>query len=324
MNTSPKYSSAPAALPIRTRPFGWLTELLLPVFEQDPARMRVWLSACRHEWHFVGLVIALVDDDELFPEIEPFFFAEKKKDIWGAVHPELDPRLVKLTGKLRGDLWQPQSSRRLLELMNDPAAARLLLKARSINRRKVMALARVPGPLRCSAVYERLKTAGDAERLTFAINLVERIRPDLSREEVLRNLAQTSGQVSLEGWARQHFRAVSFPAPLWAGTDVLKPLDSWVAVQKTALEFKNCIRGYVRDVLSGSCYLYLYDDGAGIKAVVEFIRLADDLWAIGEINGPDNNMLSSVGEAKVVQEAAGVALKLPGDDGAWAWADPSH
>jgi len=324
MNTSPMNSGARAALPIRTRPFGWMTDLLLPVFERDPTRMRVWLSASRPEWHFAGLVAALLDDPVRFAEIEPMLFVRKKKDVLAEAAQNADPRSVKLTGKLRGDLWRPPTYRRLVALMADPMAARLFTKTRSITRRKVMLLSKVPAPLRCSAVYERLKRSGDAERVVFAITLAERIRPDLSRSAVLRSLGQTSAKVSLEAWARQHFRSASFPAPPWPGTAKLKPLANWDAIQRTAQAFKNCIRDYAQGVLAGSCYLYHYKDEQGVQAVVEFQRLADNVWAIDEINGPDNRPLTAIQEAMVIAEASDVAIKLPANASRYNWADPSY
>ncbi|MEM9840168.1 MAG: hypothetical protein AAF830_13560 [Pseudomonadota bacterium] len=324
MNNPPQKNAVRKAPVIRTRPFGWLTDDLLVVFEREPARLRVWMAATRREWHFAGMVFALLDNKARFDEIEAMLFVRKKTEILHAACPGADPKLIKLAGKLCGKLWRPATYRSLAALVRDPSASRLLLRARRIDRRQVMALAKVPATLRCPAVFARLKKRSDAEKLTFAIGLVERIRPTLGRDAVLRSLAQTKPNVPLEAWVRKHFRAACFPAPPWAGTDKLKPLDNWDAIQRTALSFKNCIRTYVRDVLAGSCYLYLYRLDGKDTAVVEFIRLADGVWAIDEIEGPDNVPLAPAVEADVIAEAAGAALKLPGDASVWAWADPSH
>ncbi|GGY50944.1 hypothetical protein [Parvularcula lutaonensis] len=311
--------------PIRTRPFGWMTDIIFPAIEREPRRLAVWLAATRPEWHFAAMAFALLDDEERNADVEAMLFVRTKKEILADVAPSADPRLIRLCDKLKGRIWRPPTYRRLAELVEDKEAARLLLRTRSIDRRRVLALARVPATFRCPAVFARLHRISDAEKVVFAVGLVERIRPDLGRAGVLRSLAQTRSKTSLEAWARGHFREASFPDPPWPGTAKLKPLASWQAVEKTAIRFRNCIRDYVREVRSGSHYLYLFEDGDGLTAVVEFVRVTDGLWVVDEINGPDNKPLSPAQEARVVAEASEVALAVPaGSRGVHVWTDPSY
>lgn len=312
------------APPIRTRPFGWITDIVLSGIERDPARLRVWLGASRAEWHFAAMVFALARDDADFTEIEEMLFARKKKDVLHCAAPEADLRLVRLAAKLTGRIWRPRTYRKLAELMEEPRAAKLLLRSRSITRRRVAALGKVPAELRLPAVFERLERSSDADKLVFAVTLVERIRPDLRRAAVLRSLAQTPKSVSLETWARRHFREASFPDPPWKGTAKLKPLMSFADLHRFALRFRNCIRSYARDVFAGSAYLYVYDDGAGTEAVVEFVRVADDLWIVDEINGPANEPLSKAAYDRVVAEASAAALTLPESHTIYHWVDPAY
>ncbi|MEL6782711.1 MAG: hypothetical protein AAFO51_10060, partial [Pseudomonadota bacterium] len=204
MISPPFHPGVPSHAPIRTQPFSWLTEPLAAVFARHPERLHAWLAAPRAEWHFAGIVFALNAEPSRFEELEAMLFVRKKADILAAAAPDAPQALLKMPRKLRGDLWRPASYRRLAELLDEPAARRLLVRAKSVDRRKLLALSKVPSSWRSPEVFQRLNKQGDAEKVVFAVRLVERIRPDLTRAAILRSLSQTDAKQSLEAWTRRH------------------------------------------------------------------------------------------------------------------------
>ena len=313
--TSP---DAPGTI-IRAHPFGWLTPVILDATRADPDRLADWLAATRAEWHLAGLLLALAGDDA--QAVEPLLFRTKRRVLLDRVRPGADPRLLTLAARLAGRLWPAAAYRRLAVLANDPAAVHLLCRARRITRRQVSELARVPDAYRHRAVLARLRKAGDAQRVLFAVQLVERIRPDLTRVAILRTLAQTPDHVGLEAWTRRHFRSASFPAPPRPGSDAMRPLRSWDEVQAVARAFRNCVRSHVSDVLNGSAYLYVLRVGGQDRAVVEVSRVADGQWIISEAKGPDNDDLP-IGVLRAAQTELGGLPVLPDEVWIGRYCDP--
>lgn len=199
---------------------------------------------------------------------------------------------------------------RLAALMDDRDAARLMLGAKRLTRRQVAELARLPADLRHPAVLARPKRSGDAERLVFAIGLVERVRTDLTRTAILRTLSQTPEHVEIEAWTRRHFQNAAFPPPPWPGTPALRPLTSWDEVRKVAQAFRNCLRGRVSSVLAGSSYLYVLRHDGRDCAVIELVRVANDHWVVEEVKGPNNDALSARTETVLAEHLAGLP-RLP-------------
>ncbi|NNU17389.1 hypothetical protein HK107_13740 [Parvularcula sp. ZS-1/3] len=310
------------ARPIRTHPFGWMTPVIASALEERPERIFDWLGASRAELHFAGLVFALCESDVARAAIEPDLFVLKKRKVLEKVAPDVPITVIALTAKLSGGLWRPQSYRFLAECCRKTPLLMALRKMRRIERRKLMAFASLPEALQQPFVYERLRNRSDAKALVFALTVVERMRPDLSMQEILRSLENAGPKVSVEVWVRRQTQPAFFPDPPWQGTERLKPIRNWEQLKEVALAFDNCVRTYVHDIRTGTSFLYVYEDEQGLKACVEFERMAPDLWAIGEINGVANKPLKASERQRVIDEAAGAALVMPDCNSAERWLNP--
>lgn len=69
----------------------------------------------------------------------------------------------------------------------------------------------------------------------------------------------------------------------------MRPITDWAALKALALEFRNCVRTYHREVMDGRSYFYRYAEGGKPVAVVELERLPVAGWVIGEVLGPEND-----------------------------------
>lgn len=324
MTPSPNTESPRVRPSISRRHFGWLTDDVTALAKRDPERLYLWLAANRSALHFAGLALALAPSATARAAIAPDLFVRRRKELFKAVYPDKPAALVALAQKLSGRLWRPNTYRQLATLMEEPAAAKILLRARSIDRRQVLALAVTPEPLRTPAVFKRLRRRSDAAKIAFALDLVERMRPDLSRDDLLRSLAQTPAKKSLQAWAHEQYRLASFPAAPWPGSARLKPLASWSALEKEAAAFRNCIRDYAGDIIAGSHCLYRYEDDKGLKAIVGLKRLSGETWIVEEISGPRNASLTPAEHARVTSELADWALVAPQQDAIWTWTNPNY
>ena len=89
---------------IRTYPFCWLTPYLVPVFEREPSRLADYLALRRRDWHYVGLIVALMgemaEDADHFAAIERGLLSRKRKDVLADVAPDVPAAVLKLVPKL--------------------------------------------------------------------------------------------------------------------------------------------------------------------------------------------------------------------------------
>lgn len=275
--------------------FGWLTHFISTVTHDRPDRLVHYLSLTRKDLHFVGLIGALADidtasDDKLL-WLDAQLFAVPRRKLLACIAPDLDKAILKLPGRLSGRLWQAQSYRRLASLCSEPTASKWLRHRRCIRRRQVHWLGKLPPAFRCDTVMKLIGKRTSVENVCFAIDIVRRIRPELTDAQIVKSMEGIQhGYV--DGWVTRHYRHVSFPPAPWPGTEALRPLTSFDQLRRSALEFKNCIRTYLDQILSGTGYFYRFEkDGKGV-AIVELRRVPGVGWVVNEMLGPDNDELS--------------------------------
>ncbi|RFB04125.1 hypothetical protein [Parvularcula marina] len=305
---------------IRTYPFWWLTPYLVPVFEREPSRLADYLALRRRDWHYVGLIVALMgemaEDTDHFAAVERGLLSRKRKDVLADVAPDVPAAVLKLVLKLSGELWRPASYRRLAALVEDEHAIEVLRRRKAISRRAIRTLYRLPPILRTEKVMSRLKRSQDVEELIFTLDVVRRIRPDMTEEDILRSLSQCKTEEEediMRRWVQHHYQHAPFPAPPWRGNEDLRPITSFAELKRLALEFDNCVRTYHLDVLDGTSYFYRYSEKGRPVATVEIVRLPGAGWSVGDIEGIKNDTVPAtiVGRIRAIFAEAGIGAMPP-------------
>ena len=278
-----------------THIFGWLTPYMRRIFERDPA----WATRCfnmsRADWHYVALMMALMherlDDEDALFWLADRLFSEKRTRLLAEINADVPRRAFNLLPKMSGRIWRPAVYRRLCEMMTQHNCAAWLSHTKRISRRHVMALWRLPDSYRHPAVISRATSKRWREtlhELCFAIDCVRRIRKDMTLAQILKSL-ETKKKLSPERWVVDHYRQLNFPEAPWAGTDYLRPLITFDDLQRSALEFKNCIRTYLKAVLRGTSYFYRYEKNGKGVAIAEITLLPGIGWTLNDVLGPDND-----------------------------------
>lgn len=136
----------------------------------------------------------------------------------------------------------------------------------------------------------------DLKEVTFAIEVVRRVRLDLTDRQILSSLERADGSYIYD-WVMRHYEHVPFPeAPSGAipvGTGaVLRPIGAYSEMSAVAHEFDNCVRDRLWRVLKGDSALYRYTPlGGGDGAIVELRRAPIIGWTLEEAAGPNNTPL---------------------------------
>ncbi len=299
---------------IRTRPFGWLTMAIANHLEQCPQRIFHFLSLSRADWHFAAFILAHcqdeISDPAKFAAIEARLFTISRRALLREFVPHADPSILNMLGRLEGKIWQPVTYRKLALLGQNKATLNWLQHCEKLSRKHVFWLTRLPAQYRVPAVMDRLSRGDGVGEIVFAIDVVKRIRTDLTEREIMRTLEQANNQ-SLRGWASRHYTHLCFPPCPWEGNEILTPLKSFKALRNAALEFNNCLRIFIMQVIEEKSFFYrMHKNGKGV-AIVSIYNLAGIGWVISECAGPNNAKVPAHIKHEITQAFKQAGINTP-------------
>lgn len=315
-------ASPPFAIREAGGAYGWLTPYIAGLAaHNDDVRARA-LAVPRGELHFIALCVSLMGDkrddaDHFAAFARSYGVISRRSQVKIAAELggiDVLPALAKLAPALAGDIWRPAGYRRLASLMNEPHARKTLAHLPRVNRRHVIVLSRLPAEYRTRGVLKMIRRRRDLAEVMFAIELVRRIRTDLTDRQIIASLEKAESDY-IRGWVLRHYERVPFPAaPVEAlhidGVDALRPLAAYDDLARAAREFDNCIRDYLWRVLRGDAYFYRYAPEAGGKgvAIVELRRAPVIGWVVHEALGPNNDPIKGADRAALLAafRAAGI------------------
>ncbi|MBX3483823.1 hypothetical protein [Phenylobacterium sp.] len=195
--------------------------------------------------------------------------------------------------------------RRLLVLLGEPAAAKTLRHAETIDVAAIARLALLP------------------PQMGAALGLAQRLTDDgaAAVAEAQGAIACRSGAAVADAaalrWAQLETEAALFeavvedlypepPAPPFAATERLKPLATKAAMREAASRYGNCLAGRVSHAVAGGAAYYEWMGADG--AVVEISRDAIFGWRLEEAKGPKNAALDKETRAELVADLTAVGV----------------
>lgn len=299
-------------------PYGWLTPYVAAIAAHNPDVAARALMLSRAELHFIALALSLMgerrDDADHLGAFARALGRTPRRSTLADFAPGADPRLAGLTGRLAGRPWRAPAYLRLAALWAEPHARKTLLHLRRITRRHTLTLARLPAPYRTPGVLRMASRSRALAEIVFAIDVVRRIRTDLTDRQILASLEKAE-TAHIRDWMLKHYERVPFPPPPTGalhidGVDAIRPLTSYADLERAAREFNNCIADYLWRIQKGDAYFYRYapaPGGAGV-AVVEVKRAPVIGWVVNEALGPGNAPVSGADRAAILAafRAAGV------------------
>lgn len=284
-------------------PYGWLTPYVAQLAASNADIAARLLILSREELHFIALVLSLMGDRRHDPhavaDLASALGRTRRQSILGVFLQDADPGLVKLAAKLAGRPWRAPAYVRLASLWGEPHARKVLAHLPTVSRRQATTLAHLPEPYRTRGVLKMIGQRRDLKEVLFAIEVVRRVRLDLTDRQILASLERADGSYIRE-WVMRHYEHVPFPeAPTGAisvGTcGVLRPIGTYSETCAIAREFDNCLRGSLWRVLKGDACLYRFMPNDGREdAVIELRRAPVIGWALEEAKRPRNARLLGV------------------------------
>jgi hypothetical protein len=203
---------------------------------------------------------------------------------------------------------EAESYRRLVKLLAEPDAARLIFHTFEIRDSTIRAMNDVPAALR-RVVFSMHETIGDMSSFSKGLRCISMRSGKLSFDQLVSDLARAHQPAQL--LAKLKSIVENLPLP-----DVLPParvhhaerIDSGCQLRALGKKWGNCLESYVWNVEHGQCAIYLWRDPA-LQAACSVTRSGRLGWFLDEVKGPENTDLEPQDHDKVL--SAFEAVQIP-------------
>jgi hypothetical protein len=297
-------------------PFGWAAAPLTAMVQADPTLIRYLFTMSRRRMHLTALAFAHLSDDAR-PPLGGLLLAGRPAEVLDATLGRRPLGLARAFEHLPVKVIGAAGYRQLVNLLNDPAAARVIYHAQNLDESLIASLHDVPAPLR--------RIVGDtSEELVISLaGFPESLRLLVARgaapsfDALVADLASTRRPRDL--MARLAKLAGSLPLP-----DSLPPsqvagarrIDSASEVVRLARKWKNCLAEFVDEVNGGQAAIYLWPDQKS-PAACFLRRLGRVGWIFDDAKGPENAELPPP-RAQEIRDAF-AAIDIPGSSELLNW-----
>lgn len=203
--------------------------------------------------------------------------------------PDVPAGFVEALRRVDETGWSQDDFARLIRLLNEPEAAKVLRHAERITRaflrvvealptalRRVRIVAQTPTPSVADLVARGARRACGRDESALA-RLAERMERARSPHALIRMLIDAIGLEQLA------------PPPI-PGTDWFIPLATVGQISNAAHRFENCLKGRIPLLLRGKAAYY--EVATDEPAIVEIVRDVEGLWVVGEVRGHANANIS--------------------------------
>ncbi|WP_068879127.1 hypothetical protein [Phenylobacterium sp. CCH12-B4] len=293
-----KLFSGVAPVPERTEPTALLK---LVAGEFAPAVAGLWpdphtdfLTAATSRRHLVCLTLAM---DRDLGALAGVILRGRLREAIRLALGRSPPGLERALGRLGETAWSGPAYSRLLDLLADPAAAKLLRHAEAID----------PEPMGRALQLALVLTDDAAQALGEAAGAIAcRSSPAVARAAAAR-WAGAESEAALFDAVREDLYPEP-PAPPFAGTATLKPLATKAALRAAARRYANCLATRVTHAVGGFSAYYEWTRGTG--AIVEISRDAIFGWRLEEAKGPNNEVLDPEARRALAAELAALGVHV--------------
>lgn len=148
------------------------------------------------------------------------------------------PGTLGCLGRLPARMLRGHSYITLLDLLDEPRAAKVLRHTERITANTIAVLRRLDPTLRDPRFTSFLAVPLSVDAIEYLIAAVERFSPSTDHSQILKSLVRVTGPSSLEAWFGRTMSHAPLPPPPWAGNSALRPLVSAVDLRSASRRSK--------------------------------------------------------------------------------------
>ncbi len=280
--------------------FGWCQGIVRAICEIDREFPGYLLSQSFSERQLLVMILLAyemkADGKSPLVELARRMRTENKKKLLREFIGDCPEGLFGVAGKIGGRVLARDRYLDLIELLREPAAAKVLKHINRIKPQTIKTLKELEPTYRTTTIVAALNDEDAIRCAKYVIAVAKRFQPSATDREIARSLDQFISNNSryleygtqhiLGDWLVRRLEKSEIPTPPWAGTDMLRPLATISAIRDAATDFENCIAHQIISVIAGSRHFYIYC--GKVPAVVSIERDPALGWVVAEILGKRN------------------------------------
>ena len=312
MTHSPRETSLAAPLPspgYLMTPFGWAAQPLAAMLERDPTLYRDIFTLSRRRMHLIALTLAH-GPVETAPLMGRLLIRGLPTAVLDTVFGHRPVGLKRALDRLPVQVLPAESYRHLIELLGQPAVAKLIYHVDQIGGDYIRLLHEVPAPLRCMVAVAADDCLIKPKGLTEGLRFLAARGAAPSFDALVADLGSVRQPAQMIARIANLVRQLPLPEPMpprFVGG--ARRLDGVADICRLANRWKNCLETvYLEAVNDGRAAIYLWphDQTPAVCVVARHGRLG---WALEDAAGPDNLTLAPdrLDEIHVAFAAAGIA-----------------
>jgi hypothetical protein len=272
-------------------PFGWAAESIIVLLQSDATLLTDLIYLTHVRMHLVALALAHVEGD-IGAALGRTLFRGSAGDILDVVVGNRPIGLKRVVQCLPRHVLEAESYRRLVQLLDDPAASKLLYHAGEIDDEAIRIIDNIPVALR-SVVFAMQPWFRGMDSLGDGLRYLVRRGGAQSFDALVANLAHIRQPEQLIGKIKSIVQALPLPEALPpAHVEQARRIDDASELRKLAKQWRNCLETYIWRVDGGESAIYLWED-AELQAVCAVRRRARLGWFLEQIKGPRNSEIES-------------------------------
>ena len=252
--------------------------------------------------HLIALAFAHIEGAAP-PELGKILLRGSAREVLDAVLDRRPIGFKRVVRCLPNRVLESRSYRRLLQLLDDPAAAKLLHHADVIDDAAIKVVHDTPPGLRAVA-FTLHEWFGGMASLAEGLKLLADRGAAPSFDALVADLA-------LLRQPKQFMAKIKCLVELLPLPDLLPPIqvgraqriDSAVEIRALAKRWRNCLENYVCRVENGECAIYLWQD-AHLQAACSVRRRGRLGWFVDEVKGPRNAEIEAPHLQTIIEQFA--------------------
>ena len=265
---------------------------------QWPAPHVAFLTAPTARRHLVCLAVMLGRDLACLGEA---ILTQRLRGAIAAVLPGAPQGLARALERMGEMAWTADGYRKLLRLLSDRAAAKVLRHAQSVDFETVLRLSDLPAPM-ATAVGLASGLSGDAVLALNEAYAALRFRDGQASADAAATRWARLGSVKALRDAVKHDLCPEPAAAPHPGTGRLRPLDTKARIRDAARRYRNCLVDQTPYAASGWSAYYEWTGSPG--AIVDVTRDHVFGWRLEQARMADNaNVPQALGD-EIISELA--------------------
>ena len=290
MTTALAEAGTPETLPgYLLAPLDWAAAPLLTMLRADEASTMQVLQIGRPRMHLIALALAHCDGSKQPPTGAELLLRGSLERVTDAVLKRRPPGLKRALEHLPVQVLPAATYRQLVELLDEPAVAKLIYHAHFLTREYIEALYETPQPLRRLVASAKQEFGIEIEGLARGLRILAQRGAAPSFDALVARLA--SARQAAQFAARVRNLALNLP-PVDSTPPAIvggaQRIDDARQIRRLGKRWQNCLETvYLDDVIESRAAVYLWPDDKAPAACVATLRGRMG-WALEDAKGPQN------------------------------------